>query len=820
MRLLKQYLPCLALTLLAAIGGVPCRAAEPGADAKTVRSFLDAHCVRCHGKEDPEGKVSLHALAFDSKAPQDLETWNRVYEQLFNGQMPPPDRKQPPKADREFAVASIKSSLKAAGVKMDELKELLPSRGNWVDHDALFSGKAVGEADTPSRVWRLSPESYRQFFLRLNSQFSLGLDHILFPSSSRESPLKAPWNLPRKWDFTDYSSMHRISGAEYEHHLRNCQRFTKEIVPRIGRSPSLGKLAKALNAGKAATPEQLEAAVAETFDVLLRLPLDPATLKVQSENLGKLLQSMEAPLAVNQFLISVLCHPEVLYRIERPAGDAKRGPMAARHTARAIAFTLTDREPDAILWQAAVEGKLTTSEEVRKHVERIFHGIIADLRQSDDPRLSTKAMNDPDIPKSRLLGFFQEYFAYTTAPDVAKCTETVYELQSGLGCGFQMGFAGHFVRDTDRLVEWALESDQEVLRTLLTTRKSFLQGQYPLNYQIRLVRLLEQKKRNAERAAKEGKPVDETNLNHELKKLNDGPGSAPDTFQGSQSSHSRDIYGVQRTDPEKHWAGVVFERRGNPVLIAKPRTPPLNFDDWLAGKPYDAHPEERIGILTQASWLMSMSSNFDNHAIHRGRWIRERLLGGRILEVPITVNAMLPPEPHRGLRDRMQVTREEYCWKCHKTMDPLGLPFEQYDHIGRYREKEIVVDKEKNKATTGRRTMTSIPIDTTGAITDSGDPKIDGEVKGPFDLIEKLASSERVEQVFVRHVFRYYLGRNETLADGPTLVAAHKAYRESKGSMKALLVSLLSSESFLYRTVPTTPIPTTTVPPKTTSQLK
>jgi hypothetical protein len=33
-------------------------------------------------------------------------------------------------------------------------------------------------------------------------------------------------------------------------------------------------------------------------------------------------------------------------------------------------------------------------------------------------------------------------------------------------------------------------------------------------------------------------------------------------------------------------------------------------------------------------------------------------------------------------------------------------------------------------------------------------------------------------------------------------VAAHKAYRDSGGSFKALLVSLLSSESFLYRTVP------------------
>ena len=773
---MRAIIATLALTLLMLSEAA---AVEPGADAKAVRSFLDAHCIDCHGKKDPEGKVSLHALAFDSKAPQDIETWKLVYEQLFNGQMPPPDETQPPSADREFAIASIKSSLKLAGVKMDELKELLPSRGNWVDHDALFSGKAVGEASTPSRVWRLSPESYKQFFIRLNGQLSLGLDPILFPSASREAPLRSPWNLARKWDFTDYSSLHRVSSAEYEHHLRNCTTVAKRIVAGANRSPSLKNLAKALSAGKSATPEQLEAAVAETFEVLLRLPLDSAALKSQSDNLAKLLQTMDAPLAGEQFLISVLCHPEVLYRIERPEGDAKRGPMAPRHTARAIAFTLTDREPDDLLWKAAVEGKLGTSEEVRKHVERI--------------------LNDPTIPKPRPLGFFQEYFGYTTAPDVAKCTETVIELQSEIGCGFQQGFAGEFVRDTDRLVEWILESDKDVLRTLLTTRKSFMQGNSPKEYHKRVAALIEQKQRNAERAAKEGKPFDDTAFQKEHEKLLNG---AREQSRGKRAYDVQlAIYGIISPDP-KRWDNFVSGLHGRPILIAKPRTPPLNFDDWLAGKPYDAHPEERIGILTQASWLVSMSSNFDNHAIHRGRWIRERLLGGRILEVPITVNAMLPDAPHRGLRDRMQVTREEYCWKCHKTMDPLGLPFEQFDHIGRYREQEIVVDKEKNKATTARRTMTSVPIDTTGAITDSGDPKLDGPVKGPFDLMEKLAQSQRVEQVFVRHVFRYFLGRNETLADGPVLVAAHKAYRESNGSFKALLVSLLTSDAFLYRTAP------------------
>ena len=95
-----------------------------------------------------------------------------------------------------------------------------------------------------------------------------------------------------------------------------------------------------------------------------------------------------------------------------------------------------------------------------------------------------------------------------------------------------------------------------------------------------------------------------------------------------------------------------------------------------------------MGILTHPSWLVSHSDAMDNHAILRGRWIRERLLGGAVPDVPITVDAMLPDEPKETLRHRMRVTREEYCWKCHQKMDPLGLPFEMYNHIGLYRTQE------------------------------------------------------------------------------------------------------------------------------------
>jgi hypothetical protein len=193
---------------------------------------------------------------------------------------------------------------------------------------------------------------------------------------------------------------------------------------------------------------------------------------------------------------------------------------------------------------------------------------------------------------------------------------------------------------------------------------------------------------------------------------------------------------------------------------------------------------QRLGLLTHPTWLVSHSDAMDNHAILRGRWIREKLLGGGIPDIPITVDAMLPDEPKNTLRERMRVTREKYCWTCHEKMDPLGLPFEMYNHAGLLRTTEL----EK-------------PVDTSGEIIDSGDPALDGPVEDALGMIQKLAKSERVEQVFVRHAFRFWMGRNETPNDAPVLQSAHKAYRESGGSMKALLASLLSSDAFLYRKV-------------------
>ena len=138
-------------------------------------------------------------------------------------------------------------------------------------------------------------------------------------------------------------------------------------------------------------------------------------------------------------------------------------------------------------------------------------------------------------------------------------------------------------------------------------------------------------------------------------------------------------------------------------------------------------------------------------------------------------------------RNRLkQATAAAECWRCHRKMDPLGVTFERYDHYGRYQRRDA-----------------GQPVDATGWIDRTGVKELDGKrVNGPAELMTVLARSEYVEQVFVRHAFRYFMGRNETLGDANTLQDAHVAYRNSGGSFRALVESLLASDSFLMRQLP------------------
>ncbi len=200
--------------------------------------------------------------------------------------------------------------------------------------------------------------------------------------------------------------------------------------------------------------------------------------------------------------------------------------------------------------------------------------------------------------------------------------------------------------------------------------------------------------------------------------------------------------------------------------------------------------DERAGVLTHPAWLAAHGGNFENDpsAIHRGKWVYEELLCMSLPELPPTVDAMLDPaSAELSARERLttQIDADPYCNGCHVLMNPLGYPFEIYNHAG------FVRVEDHGAPPSGHSTLLAVPSD------DTLSPGM--EVLDAIDMMDKMSRSTRVKRCFVRQSFRFFMGRDETYADACTLQSMETAYDDSNGSMVDMLVALFQSDAFLYR---------------------
>lgn len=269
------------------------------------------------------------------------------------------------------------------------------------------------------------------------------------------------------------------------------------------------------------------------------------------------------------------------------------------------------------------------------------------------------------------------------------------------------------------------------------------------------------------------------------------PATSPWFLHGGQKFSYAEIYSL----PKIPGTGPVGDRGDYP-----------DREYWSFQTTQPFRIKNRKGILSHPAWLVAHSQNTETDPVRRGKWIREKLLAGFVPDVPITVDAQIPEDHHHTLRERLdEVTTKQECWKCHVHMNPLGLTFEIFDDFGRFRTDEELEHPdniiEKSRRKFGEHIYKSRPVDARGYLKGTGDPNLDGEVNDAFDLIDRLAKSRKVQQSIIRHAFRYFMGRNEMLSDSQTLIDAEGAYIKSGGSFKMVVLSLLTSDSFMYRKV-------------------
>lgn len=115
----------------------------------------------------------------------------------------------------------------------------------------------------------------------------------------------------------------------------------------------------------------------------------------------------------------------------------------------------------------------------------------------------------------------------------------------------------------------------------------------------------------------------------------------------------------------------------------------------------------RGGIFTQPGIMTATANGVDTSPVIRGTWILENVLGTPPLPPPPDIEPL--PTDTRGavtIREQLELHRKnESCASCHAKIDPMGFAFENFDVVGRWRDRYRGVNKPidtKSTTTTGR----------------------------------------------------------------------------------------------------------------------
>jgi hypothetical protein len=769
------------------------------------KRFVAEFCVDCHGAENHEGELRLDTVGHDMSDDETARTWNRIYAQVQFGEMPPSDSKQPATSAKSEFLKRIEAELMLYGRGFDlDKKMLLPQFGNYVDHKTLFDGSVTDMPYTPARLWRQRPVIYDAIWGNAYGRapwYSVKIggtgNHLITRGPHKGKLMATRYFADRKYanpffefvhhasGFTDYASI-VADQSSLEALLVNAETMAQiltvgqkvRIVTQVKNKGSrtgnneamfVGGVTTSANEHRGQVPvifqeivhtegavarEDFDKALDVVFALFLRRPPSNDEYESYWNNVFQKNAELGNMMALQAVLIYVTLTPEFVYRMELglvSADEHGRRLLSPQELTYAIHYAFQNKPTFGVDEIETVDVYTKDSEDpikrtmstprpawaaghsslamemkagnlaTRADVERLVRKIL-DTRQNG--WVTNHNRDYLTTANPRILQFFREFFGYYKAHEVFKDLGK-FTKRDGFK-HFVQGSASKLEYDTDSLIRHILLEDRNVLYELLTT----------------------------------------------------------DKVVAAYWNGTNDPQQIQRARGKENYLQTHHVQSYNfdPFVLAYDKDKSSDSQVRQNGMVFRAPKDQRCGILTQPSWLIAHSGNFDNDPVRRGKWIREKLMAGVVMDVPINVDAQIPDDEHKTLRERFSVVHDAECWRCHKKMNPLGMPFEAFNHVGRW-----------------RATEQGKPVDTTGAITHTGDAILDQDVKNVRELMERLAKSDLVRQSFIRHVFRYWMGRNEMLSDSITLIAMDKAYVASEGSFKELLVSLLTSDSFLYR---------------------
>ncbi|MCA9179363.1 MAG: DUF1592 domain-containing protein [Planctomycetales bacterium] len=812
LKLLKLLLIALALPT--------CVSADESYD--DVRPLLERLCYDCHGPRQAKADLRLDRLNPDFLRGGDLDTWHDVLNQLNLGMMPPEDATQPTEAEATRLISWLTRSLRVAAEAKRNAGGRVTSRRLTRDEYAHTMRDLLGvdldygremppEPASPDgflndgATLELSPTQLETYLAVARRALSLAIVEGDRPQVFRHvGDRTAVGALPRS----------REGGAEpvNPEFLLDVPTFPREgefeIRVRAGATIPAGAAPPQLRVSLGCVPGivhvprkvvgQVDVTATadspQTFTFRGRMEDYPQSGDQKFGNVA-----FDGEIVILDFLDAdgkELRHASRTYS-DPPRGKGGKGKAAKNKPTPAAPILLPPLESprlDVHVERVEFEAPVVTSWQPASHTSLLsFHGDIElDSDAASEQilrRFASRAFRRPasDDEVQRLVTLFRSLRAESDTAIVAY-RETMAAIL----------VSPHFL--------YLVPSDD--LHSLASRMSYFLTSTMPSQ---RLTEL-----------ANTGQLADAEVLKAEVQRMLDGPSSR--SFVDRFADQWFDLDGLDRVavNPEfypdfdddlksamrEETRGVLREIIANNLSCLE-----LIDADWtvvnralanhyqLTHRPATssfervplAPADRRGGILQHGSFLLSNSSGESSHPIKRAVWILDRLLA--------TPPAPPPPDAPpldaeradlRGLTLKQQLEahrQREACNRCHRHVDPWGIPLEHFDAVGLYRETPPT---RVGKARLKGRQRPAARVDAATELP-SGE-KLDGATELKRYILQHRR--EQFARSFVRRLATYALGRQLDFADEPVLQRLTQAFLEDNCRPRPLIADLVASELF------------------------
>jgi hypothetical protein len=192
---------------------------------------------------------------------------------------------------------------------------------------------------------------------------------------------------------------------------------------------------------------------------------------------------------------------------------------------------------------------------------------------------------------------------------------------------------------------------------------------------------------------------------------------------------------------------------------------------------------QRGGLLRHGSILTVTSYATRTSPVVRGKWVLENFMGTPPPPPPADVPALKDNTVGANLPIRARLAQHRSnaaCASCHRLIDPVGFALEQFDAVGRWR------DRDEGQ-----------PVDAAGGLPDGS------QFEGVAGLEKALLQRpEWFVRTLTEKLFTFALGRAPEESDAPAIRKIVRDARANNYRFSALIVGLTTSTPFQMRRTP------------------